>query len=562
MTRAFLLTLAAAAALPAAAQPAPGSCEPGTAEAVLDGNAVTATLFNGGNLFFGNASSEAYVIGGTTAMFAANVWFGGVIDGEVRTAGATYSDFEFWPGPLGADGRPVDPDDCSAYDRIYTVSVEEIAAYEAGGSPAVDLAEWPVRLGAPALAAPGNQIDDDNDGRVDEGTNGADDDGDGRIDEDDERERIDPDARIALGLSPYSLVSGDRPDLSTGEEAAFWVMNDAGNDHSVTGSDPLGIEIRAFVVAPRTGAAALNQTTVYRYEIVNRSAAPIDDVRMGIFTDPVVNNVSIGTDTSRAAVYAYGPVSATDDHHARGPIILSAPLYSSRWMLNASTPQLGDPRTRDQYWNALNGEMPLGGQYREGGLGSDGTGPTTLFAFPGDPLVPSFWSQRCLTLPDCDAISPANQRMVGVVEVGSIAPGASRAVAFAYGYGRGASKAEAILAFRASADALHAAFGAGDLVSSPLNTSPTDTSTPAFRLSAPFPNPATSTVHFRYRFGRPVAAGLEVYDVLGRRLLAQQLPAGTSADVSIDVAGWASGVYSAVLKAGDGMHTRRFTVVH
>ena len=48
---------------------------------------------------------------------------GGRVDGELRVAGATYSDFEFWPGPLDpATGRPVNPADCSAYDRIWKVS--------------------------------------------------------------------------------------------------------------------------------------------------------------------------------------------------------------------------------------------------------------------------------------------------------------------------------------------------------------------------------------------------------------------------------------------------------
>ena len=54
--RLSLLLLPLLAAPFATAQPAPGSCAPGTAEAVLDGNDVTARLFNGGNLFFGNTS--------------------------------------------------------------------------------------------------------------------------------------------------------------------------------------------------------------------------------------------------------------------------------------------------------------------------------------------------------------------------------------------------------------------------------------------------------------------------------------------------------------------------
>ena len=264
--RVFASLLAAAAlALPTAAQPAPGSCDPGTAEAVLDGNAVTARLFNGGNLFFGNATQAEYVVDGASAIYTANVWFGGIVGGEVRTAAATYGDFEFWPGPLGADGRPVDPNDCSAYDRIYTVSRADVAAYDSGTAPTADLADWPAALGAPVL------------------------DGDGTP-------------------GNYDLAAGDRPDLGRGAQAAFWVMNDVGNTHNGTESDPLGIEVRVLAIAPEVGDERIDEATVYRYQIVNKSSQTIEPMRAAFFADPDLGyfvDDFVGTDTTREMTYVY-----------------------------------------------------------------------------------------------------------------------------------------------------------------------------------------------------------------------------------------------------------------
>ena len=85
---------------------------------------------------------------GTAPLFAAGIWVGGTVGGELRVAGATYDDFEFWPGPLDEGGALPNPADCSGYDRIWVVSAFDLADYEATGVATGDLAEWPVALGA------------------------------------------------------------------------------------------------------------------------------------------------------------------------------------------------------------------------------------------------------------------------------------------------------------------------------------------------------------------------------------------------------------------------------
>ena len=122
MRHRLLLSLALiVAATPVSAQVV-GDCAPGRAEADLDINDVQARLFNGGNLFFGNSTvaGDGYLVpktAGLSPIFATNFWIGGQVGDELRVAAAQYTDFAFWPGPLGADGAP--PTDCAAFDRIY-----------------------------------------------------------------------------------------------------------------------------------------------------------------------------------------------------------------------------------------------------------------------------------------------------------------------------------------------------------------------------------------------------------------------------------------------------------
>ncbi len=149
--------------------PEPGTCDYGTASGVLDANDVRATLYNTGSLFYNRSESGGrYHVpkdeegcyfnqcGPLSPIFSASIWVGGKVNDELRVAGNRYTDFQFWPGPLGDDGRPVNPDDCSVYDRIFVVSRADIARYLRTGEATDDLREWPAPLGAPVLDGDGD----------------------------------------------------------------------------------------------------------------------------------------------------------------------------------------------------------------------------------------------------------------------------------------------------------------------------------------------------------------------------------------------------------------------
>ena len=349
----------------------PGTCEPGVAERVLDANNVEARLFNNGSLFFGNSVEAAYVVEGTASIYASGIWVGGKVDGEIVTAGSTYRDFEFWPGPLGADARPVDPNDCSAFDRMWKVTRADIVSYEAGNEAARDLLEWPFELGAPVIDGDGNPEN-------------------------------------------YDLAAGDRPDIVL-DQSVWWIMNDVGNTHNNTDSDPLGIEVQgqAFAVGE---SGPLGNTTFYRYTITNKSIRSITEAYLSVFSDPDLGNEYlddyVGSDLDLSMGYVYNfdnndeggygvNVPAVGYDFFQGPVIYdddgvatdTLGLTGFNYFINGGPAELTDPSDRISYYNVMQGLTPPGAPLTESGLGIGGSAAETRFAFSGDPVAGTGWNE-------------------------------------------------------------------------------------------------------------------------------------------------------------------------
>ncbi len=267
LARIVLLLLAFVAGFSVEAY-AQGNCAPSEAEAYLDINNVRARVFNNGALFW---RGEPYVYevpkgSGINGVFAANFWVGGLVNDDLRMAATRYSSYQFWPGPLNDDGTLPNPDDCSGFDRIYKVSLRDLLDYDASGLATTDLMEWPWHLGAPVV------------------------DGDG-----------DP--------NNYDLEGGDRPEV-LGHQTLWWVMNDVGNEHLVSGADtpPINLEVQVTAFAARSDIPAIDDATLYRYKLIYRGNAPLEDAYIGFFVDPDLGNFDddyVGSDSTLDLGYVY-----------------------------------------------------------------------------------------------------------------------------------------------------------------------------------------------------------------------------------------------------------------
>jgi len=351
-----------------------GTCATGKAEQYLDINNVRARLMNTGGLFW-NGDPNVYTVpknGTASAIFAHGLWLSGYTEtDELRVAAASFSTWEFWPGPLDAQANP--PADCSSFDRLYKISRSDIEDYNTAKVASKDLSEWPWQLGAPVKDGDGNP-------------------------------------------NNYDLSKGDRPDL-LGDQMVWWVMNDVGNVHKRTNSKPLGVEVHVLAYA-FDQPGALGNTTFYRYTIVNKSKNRYKDFLASWFSDFDLGSPSddsIGTDTTRSLVYIYNTDNVDEGDYfgygdsppALGYLLLKNSTsrdhygrFGYTYAILKST-DCGEPNTDAMHYRyaqiarCRDGRpATLYGLADYNNLYPPESGPITKFTLPGNPITGEGWSAR------------------------------------------------------------------------------------------------------------------------------------------------------------------------
>ncbi|MEM1043886.1 MAG: T9SS type A sorting domain-containing protein [Bacteroidota bacterium] len=532
---------------------ATGDCLPGTAEADLDVNDVRARLFNGGNLFFGNqtVSGAGYLVpkaSGVSPIFNTELWVGGQVDGELRAAGAFYSSFEFWPGPLDEAGNP--PADCSVYDRIFVVSRGDVARYLETGEATADLRDWPVELGAPVL------------------------DGDGVE-------------------GNYNLGGGDEPAIS-GEQMAWWVMNDAGNtndvdDRTFLDHTPLYLEVQVSAFAVPAVERALDQATLYRYRLHYKGRVPLDSAYVGWWSDVDLGDASddyVGADTTldMSFVYnqsevepIYGIPPAAGTQLLQGPIGLSNGRDDDRdGIIDETGERLGvtssacyfdnnplGPNWDVSVYNCLRGRWFGGSTINQGNWGYFSEGSVTTFGFPGDPVSGAYWSAENAD-GEGTSLFGGDFWMSAFSGPFRLEPGETEEIVFAIPFAQGTDRLDSVVQLRQAARFLQNAYDLGFFDPQRVGAVPEPDPLPdAFALSQPFPNPFGASASLTLRVPEDAGpARLSVLDALGREVAVLAdgvLPPGERS-FTLDGSGLASGVYLVRLATARQSETLR--VVH
>ncbi|MFT4606037.1 MAG: hypothetical protein ACI9W4_002783, partial [Rhodothermales bacterium] len=323
--------------------------------------------------------------GGANAVFAAGIWIGGMVDGNLHVAATTYGPYEFWAGPLDDSGQA--PAKCSDFDRVYSVDRYEVARFERTGLATPDLTDWPTGLGAPTTDGAGAPID-----------------------------------LTSLPLSErqdrvINLAAGERP-LITGDQMLWWVMNDRGNVHRRSDTPPVGLEVHgsAFAFA---GTSLLASTTFYRYRIFNRSKSDLTAAHIGVFVDPDLGNFNddyVGSDSALGLFFAYNadnhdeggegygeapPAIGFDMVEVPNPIIAGRPgdevsasepkRMGAFLFYNGGSGVTGDPGNGADVYNLLQGQWKDGQRATYGGNGRDFSNVPASYMYPSDP--PEYWSE-------------------------------------------------------------------------------------------------------------------------------------------------------------------------
>jgi hypothetical protein len=504
------------------------SCDAPSASASLDVNNVRALLFNGGDKFwdlFGslNAMYEIPKGSGTHAAFTTAHWFSARdAGGNLHTAGQTYRQrgLDFWPGRLNDQGT-TESLDCADGDKMYTVYGSEINDARAGRNISYNITRWANSF-APYYDKNGDGIYDPT-------------------------------------LGDYPVFDLARPEIIPGQ-MVWWVTNDVGDTHTaMPGGLPLGIEIQTTAYAyPSSNSEIINNSTIYRYQIQNKSANSYTEFRIGEWADFDLGNADddyVGCDISinangrkRNLAYCYNADDFDEDLAAKGygiaPPAIGFAFINPGKKSDGSKFQLAthmfftnsgiqgvdsDPTDAVQMERYLMGNWADGQTLKYGS--PDGRTGTIdyAFAFPGD-------TDPDGKAPWFETIPPGDRRNIIALEPRPFAAGEVITVEIAYLWARDNSNIASREKLRRSVDTLmtaHENFFAN------FSTGVASIKTKSLRI---YPNPSSDLLYIE---GMTEAEELVIYASNGKVVMRERI----SAQQPINISSLTNGIY--FVRAGD-----------
>ncbi len=343
----------------------------------LDANKVSA-LINSNGILFQNQSAgiAAYEIpkgSGLSTFFNASIWIAGKDENDsLRVTALRYGQGkDFFPGPHSELSNPnQNLDFVNQWDKqIWKVSKSQIACHQSNYTNPnyiipQDILTWPAHgdtsLGISANLAPFVDLD---------------------------------------GNNIYSPENGEYP-LIKGDEAVFYIMNDAGGLHTETNGLPLGIELHVMAYQFTETNSYLDSTTFINYKIINKGVHTFDSLRIAFYADADIGVYAddyYGCDVLRNMIYFYngdmidesnaGQLGYGENPPAAGVLSLNHVMNHSSYFNSASQFPFSDPVIAAQYFNFMSGKWANASSFFYGGLGYEGsTGVTdtlTNHMFPG-----------------------------------------------------------------------------------------------------------------------------------------------------------------------------------
>ncbi len=522
-----------------------GTCRTGIAFEDLNIGNVRARIYNTGGLFSkgGAAVYEVPRGSGKNAIRSAGLWIGGLADGVLHMAASTDGPYEFYPGPLDENGNP--PADCSAFDRIYNISIRDIERYRQTGIATRDMLEWPWELGAEVIDGDGNP-------------------------------------------NNYNLAGNDLPGI-LGDQTLWWVMNDRGNSHGWSGAPALGMELQATVFA-KNSMPPYGNTTAYRYRLLNKGGHHLTDLWFGLWADADLGNPNddyVGSDTLRTMAYIWNGTDFDDGGYgtrppALGVVFQQGPLVNADGIDNDADGDVdedderlpmtrflayedndtvqGNPKTSVEIYRYLQGLWLDGLPMLPRGTGGNFTGqtPGVPFLYPGDP--PAFWSEENTTGAFNSRNIPGNRRMVMSTGPFTMAPGDEQVILLAMLWVQGADRFESVRMLKTEISLIWAFPDGGLFLSDETELPDPDSAV----LHPVYPNPVSGSTTLSYTLPRQGRITLTLHDVLGRAVknITQTHQRSGTHQVVLETTGLPPGVYWAQLHLGHQRLSAQPIIVH
>ncbi len=417
MKKIFLFLLLAPALFSSQMVQAQQNCQPGSNNSYLETENILAKFGPGGSLFSygpGVVNVIPNAPEGPSTVYAAALWLGAFDPaGNLKVASATYRTLEsdYAVGPLNPFTGQMTDADCQAWNRVFRVSGDQIAAHltDFADNGTVDdpiqaIYGWPGKGNTHFF----------------------------------EVYLLNPVALYFQQLAPFHDADGnglydpDKGDcpaifLPNGTELVphqiVWhVFNDAGLPHEQSGGKPLGVEVQVTAFAfDCEEPYLLGNTFFVQHKIINRSFEPLDSLQVGLFVDfdlGCYTDDFIGCKPEQNTFFVYNedntdgwpgtscwPEEPTfgENPPAAAVTFLNKPLDRAMYFDNAMEFPTGGgfPHLPQEYYNYLNAHWRDGQPLTYGGDGwtwNDPNATPTNYAFPDPPQDPNGWSMSSVDL--------------------------------------------------------------------------------------------------------------------------------------------------------------------
>lgn len=344
----------------------------------------------------------------------------------------------------------------------------------------------------------------------------------------------------ASAIGSYDPNGGDYP-LVKGCCATWRVQNDVDGSHTVSGTAPIGIEVRYQTFQYRN-FGLLNDVTFVEIEVFNRGNTLYPEFVYGINAFPKIgdhNDDYLGVDSLRSMCYVYNADNNDFDYGANPPafgiVALEEPLTSVlREDINWGT--------INGRWNEMNGLLASGQPLM------NPNGGVTTFQYGDNPNISGGWSEE--TLGNQSGI----RNVMLSTDRGTFAPGDTIRQTYAFIYVKEGDRLQNVDALYAAADEVHAFYDT--IANAQCQDGVLDITKEETLDVTISPNPASDIIEIEVDF--PGLVKVLVVSATGQVVLQQE----GSNTIELNVDSISDGVYFVHLKTSVGDIVRHLIVQH
>lgn len=491
-------------------------CAQSTGAETIDINNISAMLHTSGDHFWDLVASARFEVPKGSrkhTIWASALWMGAYNNNKLYTAAMTYrqSGSDFWPGPLDTATATISATNSNNWDMMWNVKKADIEVFKADNNRAtVAIKTWPAHgntaKGEAKYLAPFVDVDKD-------------------------------------GI--YDYTKGDYPKIK-GDQAIWWVFNDALAEHTESGSDPMGVEIHAMAYAFESEDTTLNNTLFFEYDIINRSNKNYKDMLLGIWTDfdlGYAMDDAMGCDSAQSAYFCYNADPFDDGVMGYGnripvqSVVFLQDSLKHFMTYNNEESNMGTPTGKEQHYNYLRSQMRNGDK-----LVNPVSNKETKFAYSGNPVTKSGWVMEN---------TEVDKRGLGSTGALTLEAGNKHTFSFAYvtTYKTNGSINDNLTGMYNDVAKVKSYYNE-QLLSAPEDDEKDRTN---FTFNA-YPNPANGILNLQWNNSK--AETVSLVNMLGQVIWSEKISAAEN-KISINTKHFPGGIYMAVIENGSQKAVKR-----